>query len=110
MDDGARVFVYAKVRQSCPTFPLYYWFRVGTLEEKKRGHHIVIEDILDEKELNERLTRGEYVRRPDKSKEDGYAFQRLYGRGSHFYSFNVAGYRRRKEGAAHAMPALSYAH
>ena len=50
------------VPNSPPQNPEFFWYREGTELEKKEGHHIVIDDILDEDELNLRLKRGTYGR------------------------------------------------
>jgi len=56
------VNVFSMVPNSPPQNPEFFWYREGTELEKKEGHHIVIDDILDEDELNLRLKRGTYGR------------------------------------------------
>lgn len=55
MNNAVAVSVFSRV-PDCPTSsPAFYWYREGNESEKKRGQHIVIEDILDEKSLEIRL-------------------------------------------------------
>lgn len=58
MLQDVRISVFSRVTNSPH---LYNWYRVGSESERKSGKHIVIEAILNETELNQRL-RGTYGR------------------------------------------------
>ncbi len=56
MRHAVNVSVFSQI----PNTSHFNWYREGTEEEKKRGQHIVVDDILDLGQLNKRLTRRCY--------------------------------------------------
>lgn len=50
-----KVSVYSRAPSPNLEAPVFYWYREGSEEEKKKGKHIAVQDIITEKELEIRL-------------------------------------------------------
>ncbi len=62
MVDSVKVSVYSRVPGSPCSQPLFYWYKEGTEADKKAGHHIIVDDILDEEQLLTRVKVHNYAR------------------------------------------------
>lgn len=52
MLEDVKVSVFSRVKDSPH---LYNWYRAGNEMERRAGHHIVVDAILNEHQLNKRL-------------------------------------------------------